>query len=528
MSQSNSPLLHLPRELRDKIYHYAIFEPAGYRYDLKSGRLRTSHDAPINLSLSYTCRQIYSETNNLGLSTNCITFVAQHDTSSDVLETSDIGRLKELYENYSEALRRMLSWMAEFVTSEHMDTLISLHPDSDDLQEFMSWDQEKKLEHLKRGELVPMDELSLSMKGVIGTLHTVRDLLKLLSEHDAFSTATAKEYDAELRNGQVPPHLSAWYENMGYVWDDQRYTSSYTRHSQKKLLEEMVEPWWIIKEPDLLRWKRLLLPITSMYYPPPLSDLGSESESDSEPEREPYIPPRRKYYFSATACTIHFLKGLSKNTRYHIRNICIIEDHVSPSSQESQSFGLIPFCKENPRLQVNTQIGIWNVFFWKYSFAQDVHWARHEGIFGTVGEYLRETLLLPAYGIPTGQHSLELRGRTPEMTQHVWEGIKKVAAVHDAAREFHNRHPDQPKSWILWQSPSPDLHKLAKRVLQGGTAVWLDTSMGQPWDLDQAVLDLERSPVNADNWQIFLNLEEYEKQVEERKEVDEEYMYSDD
>ena len=45
------PLLGLPRELRDAIYYYYVFEPDGYHFDDKSGKLRASRNRPIDLQL---------------------------------------------------------------------------------------------------------------------------------------------------------------------------------------------------------------------------------------------------------------------------------------------------------------------------------------------------------------------------------------------------------------------------------------------------------------------------------------------
>lgn len=408
--------------------------------------------------------------------------------------------------------------MAEYVTDEHLNTLLSLYPDSDDLREFMSWEHGKKLWSLQHGELLPWHSPCTSIiptehpSRSIRSVYILRDLLRMLSEHDAFYATTAKEYDSELRNGQVPPCVPE--PPTGWTYDQENNPPRYTQGAQKELLENTIEPWWIVEKHDLLRWESLLPRLVFAYrYCPPWSsdsdsDSDSESEAESEPTPEPRVLQRRKRHWSATSCAIHFLKSLSKDTRHHIQDVSIVEDDSTPIEQGSQSLGLIPFCKENPRLKVRAQIDIYNVLIWNPGYDS---LRSKKGFFFYLADFLRETLFLPAMGMPQEQYTLELRGRTPEMTQHIWEGIIKIAEIQDAARVIYAQHPDQSKSLrlILHHFPACELYKLVKRVLEGDTAIRLDASICQPWNLEQAVAELEHSPENAENWETFLGLDRY-------------------
>jgi hypothetical protein len=66
-----------------------------------------------------------------------------------------------------------------------------------------------------------------------------------------------------------------------------------------------------------------------------------------------------KWRYSAAAAAIFFLKSLRPGIRLRIRNILLHEDRESVAFPESHVLGLIPFCKENPRLRVDRRVNLW-------------------------------------------------------------------------------------------------------------------------------------------------------------------------
>jgi hypothetical protein len=68
---------------------------------------------------------------------------------------------------------------------------------------------------------------------------------------------------------------------------------------------------------------------------------------------------REKLYFSAAAVAIGFLKQLPKHRCLQIRNIIINEDRLAVGCPEGHVLGLIPFCRENPRLRVEQRVNLW-------------------------------------------------------------------------------------------------------------------------------------------------------------------------
>ncbi|KAI8716977.1 hypothetical protein NCS52_00992700 [Fusarium sp. LHS14.1] len=68
---------------------------------------------------------------------------------------------------------------------------------------------------------------------------------------------------------------------------------------------------------------------------------------------------REKLYFSAAAVAIRFLDWMPKHQRLQMRNIIINEDRLAVGCPEGHVLGLIPFCRENPRLRVEQRVNLW-------------------------------------------------------------------------------------------------------------------------------------------------------------------------
>lgn len=66
--------LGFPREVRDIIYHYYVFEAGGYHFDYKSGNFRTSENRPINLTFISTCSTVAAELPHCALKSNVLHF----------------------------------------------------------------------------------------------------------------------------------------------------------------------------------------------------------------------------------------------------------------------------------------------------------------------------------------------------------------------------------------------------------------------------------------------------------------------
>jgi hypothetical protein len=70
---STCHLLNLPRELRNEIYRYYLHQDEGYYRNPRTDKLRQADGGPIDLALSYTCKQIASEMIGMAFELNAIT-----------------------------------------------------------------------------------------------------------------------------------------------------------------------------------------------------------------------------------------------------------------------------------------------------------------------------------------------------------------------------------------------------------------------------------------------------------------------
>ncbi|KAF5670394.1 hypothetical protein FDENT_11260 [Fusarium denticulatum] len=68
---------------------------------------------------------------------------------------------------------------------------------------------------------------------------------------------------------------------------------------------------------------------------------------------------KRKYWFSAAAQAIRFLRQLSRQQRLLISKLILNEDRPAAAFPESHMIGMIPFCLENPKLHVQHHINLW-------------------------------------------------------------------------------------------------------------------------------------------------------------------------
>jgi hypothetical protein len=77
-----SPLLQLPRELRDETYNYYFQANDNFTYDFVTNKLKQADGLSIPLSLTLVCRQIHEEVQGLALTLNTIVFTTSFDETT--------------------------------------------------------------------------------------------------------------------------------------------------------------------------------------------------------------------------------------------------------------------------------------------------------------------------------------------------------------------------------------------------------------------------------------------------------------
>ncbi|KAM0418782.1 hypothetical protein ACHAPT_012292 [Fusarium lateritium] len=90
---------------------------------------------------------------------------------------------------------------------------------------------------------------------------------------------------------------------------------------------------------------------------------NSPSDPPEAEEPEAIWLFREKFRLSAAAVAIWFLERLPVQSRRHLRNVLLHEDHVSMHNPESHAHGFIPFCKDNPRLRIERRISLFGNAF---------------------------------------------------------------------------------------------------------------------------------------------------------------------
>ncbi|KAF2438899.1 hypothetical protein P171DRAFT_504383 [Karstenula rhodostoma CBS 690.94] len=459
MSQQSSPFFRLPRELRDEIYRYALLEPGGYHYDPISGKLRTEQGSAINLSLCYMCRQVATETFSMPLQEITLRFSSYPDASATAKKFKDL-RKRSVF-----AVKRMLAWAADCVTAEHLDILQSAFPHHEGIR-------------FLRSKNAAYRKCELETRGITGcynapehvTVQAIHDLLAVIGTDPRFHSLSAKEYDPKLRNGQPPPN-----RNDYRIRDDEEdHIPRYAPHSQRRVIEWNPQPWDISDPADLDEMDKL------MYQPEWNIDITQR------------VCPKTQYYYSGTASAIRFLKGIRPETRLSIRKIEIDERHLSVGKMDSHAHGLIPYCRENPKLKVEIRIDIWRVVMLKG--LSPGRWTLSvSSVLSRVARWLRESSLLSQQGMPRGQCTLFFHGGESGLTQQLWDVIKRAAALDDAIIHLPNSLPLEAQHNRLLATVPPDLGDLVKQVVEGSLPIRFDAMVGGLWDLEQAASELKYS-----------------------------------
>jgi hypothetical protein len=147
-----------------------------------------------------------------------------------------------------------------------------------------------------------------------------------------------------------------------------------------------------------------------------------------------------KWYFSATAVALDFLKQLPREQRMLMsgRKIIIHETCKGAAYPESHVRGLIPYLEENPRLIVEMKMSIWDSLlpsFWlehlayfRYRETDVMTCPRFMDFLGPVSDWLAEIKALDARSVPTASLDIVLEG-TREETVEICGMIKKTAAL---------------------------------------------------------------------------------------------------
>ncbi|KAK4458100.1 hypothetical protein QBC42DRAFT_277561 [Cladorrhinum samala] len=343
--QQQSCLLLLPGELRNKIYREYILLGAenGYTYDFEAGKLRTAPDRqPIDLRLTYTCRQVACEMRGLPLRIQTVTFTTLYSPSLRIRAAKWDWLVHT--KNFGTPWRQHIPIISQLVSDEMMDEFKRRHGQT------ILYQQMTHLRNYEEGACdgacLKLDWVSLGHEGWGDVGSHYRETWAQVFElamSDANIKAEVQKRDSQLRGSEccIPSVCR-------YLPPD--------------------APWRIPTEAELDKLAQEL--------------IGDGPGPAGTPEQHQWHqgfwdPGPGKHRFSAAAASIHFLKSIPQDVRQHLRKIVLDEDHLTVAYPSSHIRGLIPFCHENPQLRVERRASLWkNIFLWG-------NWANHYQLWNT-------------------------------------------------------------------------------------------------------------------------------------------------
>ncbi|KAF1843075.1 uncharacterized protein K460DRAFT_368005 [Cucurbitaria berberidis CBS 394.84] len=509
-TQQQSPLFRLPRELRDLVYQYYVAEREGYFYDARTRTISSQSGFTIRLSLPATCKIAAKELRGIAFQNNTINFktlCSTDDGGQHLGLRSRAGRLKCLL-LYTQIQRiRMVISVARLLKAEDLAHIHENYPAHSHWFDFpLQHAIEQQSDHLS-GNCTPYDRHE-----VIGDDefdNVLQYALELAKARDP------SEFAARMSNLYGVGH-SPLQKGLGGAWrtlfEEGAFAACYTWRPAT---------WSIPDERELESMETLLTRPWTLD-----EQLAVTTPRDVFQDLDAHKwAQETKWFFSAAAVAIDFLRRLSFRTRQHMRKITLHEDFKAVSRPECHAEGLIPFCSENPRLRIERRIGflsnllplanhhldrrsedeIWNFIFGGECLEAFVGW-------------VEEVWKLRARGMPTQCFVLVIDGTTsPRESSEAWEFVKYAAAMQEGMLEYCQRRNISPnpreqdreitfRSYPLpWHLPAR-FSQTVRAMINGTGCIHFTGDTGEAWD-GKAFIEARK------DWTVEEWRKEWKKQV---------------
>jgi len=224
-----------------------------------------------------------------------------------------------------------------------------------------------------------------------------------------------------------------------------------------------------------------------------------------------------RFHFSATTAAVTFLQSIGKSAQSHLRSIVINENRASVAHPESHAQGLIPYCRENPKLRVDHRASIWRTLLVHYSMLHNFYSPRYTHLRSNlmawsatswVITWIGEALLLKATSMPKSSYTLNLEGSS-DLTQQIWDHLKRAAAAQEASWEMVRRGDMQLSNELFVNLGRPYLHiaaelpRAVREMIVGTSCVRLDAFKGELWDVDEVIATETR--IRVKDWGQFFD-----------------------
>ncbi|KAM5359663.1 hypothetical protein ACJZ2D_014281 [Fusarium nematophilum] len=436
--------LDLPPELRHMVYKYCLATPGGYIFNWETKKLRTANKEPIYLALSLTCRQIAGEMHGMALSVNKITFSTFYSDESRLRA----GQFHWYVSSLLWAENKFLHTASHLLTWDIYEDVARKYP------LFMPM-----MDHvLDRCKPRPGSSRYIHREAMAYCVRLMATRGQSIREDDLDEGIGGCDVTREERVKEE----TKWCEYKPWAIPDDEY------------LEDTRELW--------MRGGR-----------GPLVVDPAKSLADS----------RQKYRLSAAAGAISFLRSLPASMRSHVTQMVLHEDREAVGMPECHGQGLIPFCRENPRLRIERRVNLWrNVFQQKQTQLikrfGDHYWESTEQIqafqiAGPVISWIAEALALVQAGMPRDVFSLVLDGNpSPDACAEIFQAVvQRYIAWNIALRESVSRERITELGFRGCLQINTDDVEEAEECLEAliddDSLIRCNFFPGKPWDVEEVI-----------------------------------------
>ncbi|EEU42371.1 uncharacterized protein NECHADRAFT_79869 [Fusarium vanettenii 77-13-4] len=324
----------LPYELRYEIYQHYFTLDDGYTFQAGPGKLATSDGRPLDLALMYTCRLIAKEAKDLPLRFNTVSFSTVHHPEWSAWA----GRFHYQLDLQLSLQSNLLMRMAHHLTPDMRSQIALKFPR---FMPMLARAEEEPVPRTTRYE--EQFHFELGPYRCLNSFSTGQERWEWCHENTCL-VSQAVTYALRLLAQSHGPELTQLI--------NKELPRREATQDVFEFLDKSYEPWAIPSQ-SVLATTGLELSDDRVW-----DRMNGWHKEDYEEQRY-----REKFRFSAVAVAIRFLNSLPSHTRLQLRKMVVHEDHISIAHPERHAQGLIPFCKENPRLRIERRVDVLNTIF---------------------------------------------------------------------------------------------------------------------------------------------------------------------